>query len=292
MGANIAFFLAEQHIGFVHIFHEESGIATGKSLDLLEAAPIRKYSTYISPTTDLVDLIKKDAIVLALGNSSDTESSTLERARKTVATLEPYLEPLSQSESPIVVASEPFEIITTYLGMKIPKIRDRLITMSSYIDSVRLSSLLSTSLSINSSDVSATVLGHHGGTTIMDTDYVSVSGIPITSLMTEKKFEEIANTVKNYDNDFLQLTQRNYPFYGPAACCTSLLKSIVNAAPQIIPVAVPDSQTGVAVGKPHYVFGYNGTLHLEERTPTLSTSSQELLKKAETEIASLAKELL
>ena len=47
LGANIAFFAAERGIADVLIYDNKDGLAKGKSLDMMEAAPVRQFRTYI-----------------------------------------------------------------------------------------------------------------------------------------------------------------------------------------------------------------------------------------------------
>lgn len=45
VGANTAFFIAEQGSADVLLFDIKDGLAVGKSLDMMETAPIRDYRT-------------------------------------------------------------------------------------------------------------------------------------------------------------------------------------------------------------------------------------------------------
>ena len=53
IGANTAFFVAEKSIADVCLYDVKEGLAKGKALDMMEAAPIRGYATRITGTDSL-----------------------------------------------------------------------------------------------------------------------------------------------------------------------------------------------------------------------------------------------
>ncbi len=292
LGATIAFFLAEQHIGFSYVYDDQQNIAVGKSLDLLEAAPIRKYDTYIAGTPEIENVLNKGVIILALGNTNTVEHDELTRAKLSIEAIKPHLDALKKTTAPIIVATEPYDVVTSYLGAVLPELKNRLLSAGSYIDSIRLAKEIAAHLSITSSDVSALVLGHHGGTLVVDEAFVSISGIPVSQVISSAEFNALAQKIRNYDHDFVELTKRSYPCYGPAAAFVSLTKSALKTAPQILPVSAALDDETIAIGKPHYLLCNQQTFHIEEKIIPYSQQVATLLETAKSEVEAIVKELI
>jgi len=67
VGANTAFFLAEKGVDHVTLCDIQEGLAQGKALDMMEAAPIRGYRTSIQGTDDPDAVLNADIIIITAG---------------------------------------------------------------------------------------------------------------------------------------------------------------------------------------------------------------------------------
>ena len=67
LGASTAFFIAESSAVDVTLVDLNAGLATGKALDMMEAAPLRKYRARLRGA-DSIDAIKDaEVVVVAAG---------------------------------------------------------------------------------------------------------------------------------------------------------------------------------------------------------------------------------
>ncbi len=67
VGANTAFFIAENRTAHVTLVDIREGLSTGKALDMMEAGPIRGYGSRLTGADDLAAISGHDVIVLAAG---------------------------------------------------------------------------------------------------------------------------------------------------------------------------------------------------------------------------------
>ena len=67
VGTNAALFIAEKKIADVQLIDIKQGIPDGKSLDLMEAGPIRGYNSFVSGGTDLSAIEGSQVVVVAAG---------------------------------------------------------------------------------------------------------------------------------------------------------------------------------------------------------------------------------
>ncbi len=67
VGANAGFFIAEKGVTDVLLVDIQPGLARGKMLDIMEAAPIRRYRNLLSGSDSLEDIKGSQLVVLAAG---------------------------------------------------------------------------------------------------------------------------------------------------------------------------------------------------------------------------------
>ncbi|HUJ42345.1 MAG TPA: hypothetical protein VLW52_01940, partial [Opitutaceae bacterium] len=67
VGTNTAFFIAERRAANVMLVDVKDGVAAGKSLDLMEAGPIRAYVSAIRGSVKIDDIAGSDAVIIAAG---------------------------------------------------------------------------------------------------------------------------------------------------------------------------------------------------------------------------------
>ena len=67
VGANTAFFIAEKAVADVVLYDIREGLSPGKALDMMEAAPIRRYRTKISGTDSMDEVKDSDILIITAG---------------------------------------------------------------------------------------------------------------------------------------------------------------------------------------------------------------------------------
>ena len=67
VGANAAFFIAEKGVTDVLLVDIQPGLSRGKMLDIMEAAPIRRYRNTLSGSDSLEDIKGSQLVVVAAG---------------------------------------------------------------------------------------------------------------------------------------------------------------------------------------------------------------------------------
>ncbi len=67
VGANAGFFIAEKGVTDVLLVDIQPGLARGKMLDIMEAAPIRRYRNFLSGSDSLEDIKGSEFVVVAAG---------------------------------------------------------------------------------------------------------------------------------------------------------------------------------------------------------------------------------
>jgi malate dehydrogenase len=289
VGANAAFFIAETGIARVNLFDSTEGQATGKSLDMMETAPIRKYRNLIHSIDSIDEMAGSEIIIVAAGNGGKegVDQSQLYKANAPVITDIAKRIGEKSSDSIVIVASEPVDALTTLFVRESGMDRTRVIGLGGCIDSTRFRYAIARSLTISAENVTALVIGRHAEDMICLPHYTSVSGVPLSSLVDKEGISSLIKETCSAGNLILELAHRNSAYYAPSAAAAEVADAIHMDLRRIISVSVQlDGEygvTGVALSLP-CIIGKNGiervlTPELSEQDTNRLLDSSKTVKK-------------
>jgi malate dehydrogenase len=161
----------------------------------------------------------------------------------------------------IVVVSNPMDTMT-YLTLKatgLPK--NKVIGMGGALDSSRFKTYLSLALDKPANDIHGMVIGGHGDTTMIPlTRLATYNGIPISSILSTDKLEEVAAATMVGGATLTKLLGTS-AWYAPGASVAYLVNSILHDQKRIIPCSVmldgEYGQSDICIGVPT-IIGKNG----------------------------------
>jgi len=136
-------------------------------------------------------------------------------------------------------------------------------------------------LSVSLRDVRAMVMGSHGDSMVGIPRYTTVSGIPITELMSAAEVQEIVTRTAYGGAEIVKLLKTGSAFYAPGASIAQMVGSILRDEKRILPTAVllqgEYGMKDVVVGVPA-LLGAEGVEKVME--VRLEPSEMEALKKS------------
>jgi len=240
VGANSAFFIAENRTASVTLVDIKEGLSAGKALDMLEAAPIRRYDTDIRGESDIEKIRDSDVVVIAAGRVRAPDQSRDELYRDNSHLMLRICEQIKRlaPESVVINVVEPVDMITLlaqkYLGFD----RMRVLGVGGLLSSTRLRYLISSSLGVSSREVAGMVIGPHRPSMVVLRDTLRVSGIPAEKLLPPEKLDAIIGQVRAAGDTILQMAQRSTAYYAPSAAVAALVEAIVRDTRAIMPVSI------------------------------------------------------
>jgi malate dehydrogenase len=228
VGANTAFFIAERGITDVALYDIRDGLARGKGLDMMEAAPIRKYRNRIWEAKSLDVVAETETVILAAGTVRTPgmkREDLFEQNRPIVSELAPELARLAP-QAKFLVATEPVDLITTEFVKRSGLDRSKVMGIGGCLDVTRLRYFASQELGLSPENISATVIGRHSNAMIVMLRYCSVSGLPLTSLLDEEQQRNIVEQTRQAGGLIVNMAQRSSAFYAPSAAIADLVDAI------------------------------------------------------------------
>ncbi|MGN7409321.1 malate dehydrogenase [Sporosarcina sp. SAFN-010] len=238
-GATTAFLLAQKElcdVVLVDIPNMESS-TKGKALDMLEASPVQGFDASITGTADYADTKDSDIVIITAGiarkpgMSRDDLVQTNQKVMKAVtAEIVKY-----SPNTTILVLTNPVDAMTytVYKESGLPK--ERVIGQSGVLDTARFRTFVSQELNVSVKDVSGFVLGGHGDDMVPLVRYSSAGGVPIASLLSEERIEEIVKRTRKGGAEIVNLLGNGSAYYAPAASLVEMAEAILKDQKRIIP---------------------------------------------------------
>ena len=107
--------------------------------------------------------------------------------------------------------------------------------MAGILDTARYRAFLATELNCSPKDIQAILMGGHGDTMVPLPRYTTVSGIPVTELISEEKLNAIVQRTKVGGGEIVNLLGTS-AWYAPGAAAAQMVEAIIKDENRIFPV--------------------------------------------------------
>jgi len=181
----------------------------------------------------------------------------------------------------LVVISNPMDTMT-YLALKDTKLpKNRVIGMGGALDSARFRCYLSKALNANINEITGTVIGGHGDTTMIPlARFATYKGLPVSNFLSAEKIDEVVKSTMVGGATLTGLLGTS-AWYAPGAAGAYVVESIVKNQKKMIPSCVAlDGEYGesdICIGVPA-IIGRNGVEKVVELQ--LNAEEKELFAKS------------
>ena len=242
----------------------KEGFAEGKALDMMQTATTLGFNTKIVGTTsDYKKTANSDVVVITSGVPRKPGMTREELIGINAGIVKSVADQVlaHSPETIIVVVSNPMDTMT-YLTLKATALpKQRVIGMGGALDSSRFKTYLSLALEKPANDIHGMVIGGHGDTTMIPlTRLATYNGIPISTILSAEKLEEVAAATMVGGATLTKLLGTS-AWYAPAASVAYLVNSILHDQKRIIPCSVmldgEYGQSDICIGVPT-IIGRNG----------------------------------
>lgn len=239
VGATCANCIAQKELGNeVVLLDIKEGLAEGKALDMWETSPINYYDTRVKGVTNNYEATAGSEVVVITsgiprkpGMSRDdliaTNAGIVKSVTENIVKHSP--------EAIIIIVSNPLDVMTYAAFLTAKKASNKVFGMAGVLDTARYRSFLAEALDVSPKDIQALLMGGHGDTMVPLPRYTTVSGIPVTEMIDEKKLEAIINRTKKGGGELVNLMGTS-AWYAPGAAAAQMVEAIVRNQKRIFPV--------------------------------------------------------
>ena len=290
VGATVAQGIAAKELADVVVVDIVEGVPQGKTLDLMETAPVEKYDSILTGTNTYDGTENSDVVVITAGlprKPGMSRDDLLWKNEEIVAGVTREVVKWSP-KCILVIVSNPLDAMCE-VARRVSKFpRERIIGMAGVLDSARMRAFIAMEMKVSVENTHAFVLGGHGDTMVPLPRYSTVAGIPITELISKERIDAIVDRTRNGGAEIVNLLKTS-AWYAPGAAAVEMVEAILKDKRKILPCAVylqgEYGYDGLFVGVP-VKLGFGGMQQIIE----IKLTDEE--KKALDHSASAVKELV
>ena len=237
VGSSMVQRLAEKNYADIVLLDIIEGLPQGKALDIIESAPIVKFSSRIIGTNSYKDTADSDVVIITSGAG---RKPGMTRDELLQANMEIVIEVVKNivKYSPdciIVMVTNPVDALTR-LALSISRFPpNRIVGLSGVLDSARLRYFISAECGVPVGDVSAWTLGEHGNNMVIIPRLCKVSGKPLTEILSSEAVDRLIKRTIGGGAEIVNLLKTGSAFYAPSAAIARMLDAIVLDKKEVLP---------------------------------------------------------
>jgi malate dehydrogenase len=281
VGASAAFEILRYRISDVTLIDIAEDLAKGEALDMMQAAPAIEFDGKIRGTSDYSEMQGSELVIVIAGQGRKPGMTRIDLMNNNAKIIRSIVKEVAKHtpDCKLMIVTNPVDIMT-YIARKesgLPP--NHVFGMGSILDTLRFRSYIAQELEVSRQDVNALVIGEHGDNMVPLVEYASVSGIPITTLLTKQQIDKIVNQTVTSGADVIKL--KGATIYAPAAVIALMADAVLEGRNRVISVSTcPSGEYGCSdysIGVP-VVLGKDGVEKIVELK--LSPESRQRFEKS------------
>ena len=276
VGSAAAFDILKDHIDDVVLIDLFEDLAKGEALDMMQAAPAIEFDGKIRGTGNLAEMQGSELVIVIAGQARKPDMTRIDLMNNNAKVIRSIVKEVAKyaPDCKLMIVTNPVDIMT-YIARKesgLPP--NHVFGMGNILDTQRFRTYIAQELNVSREDTNALVIGEHGDTMVPLVEYASVSGIPITTLLTKEQIDKIVHQTITSGADVIKL--KGATTYAPSAVIALMADAVIKGRNRVMSVSTcPQGEfncSAVSIGVP-VVLGKNGVERIIELK--LSEESQQ-----------------
>jgi malate dehydrogenase len=239
VGATAAQRLAEKELAReVVLIDIVEGVPQGKALDQWQSGPVEGFDTRVIGTNGYEEAAGSGIFIVTAGIARKPGMSRDDLLNTNAKIVRDVCENIKRvaPDSIIIMVSNPLDVMCWVAKEASGFPRERVIGMAGVLDTARYRTFLAMELGVSVEDIQAMVLGGHGDTMVPLISYTSVSGIPITQLMSRDRLDAIVDRARTGGAEIVGYLKTGSAYYAPSSAAAKMVDAIVNDSREVMPV--------------------------------------------------------
>ena len=256
------------------------GLPQGEAMDLNHMLSEQGIDVNIRGSNDYSEMKGSDIVVVVAGSGRKPGMTRMDLLKINTSIVKGIVENIKKyaPDSMIIPVTNPLDPMT-YLTYKVSGFqKNKVFGMGNMLDLSRFIQFIHEETGMSRDSIRAIVIGEHGENMLPLARYSSVSGIPLTLLLSKQKIEELIQDTRQVAAKVIEL--KGATVHAPGNAIANMVESVVRDTKEVIPVTTClDGQYGysdVAIGVPA-VIGKGGVEKILELD--LDSNEKEWFKK-------------
>jgi len=238
VGATTAQRLAENQLAEnIVLFDIIDGLPQGKALDIRQSGSVEGFDTSVTGTIDYKDTASSGIVIITAGLARKPGMSRDDLLKANAAIVKESTAKVIEysPQSIIIIVSNPLDVMC-YVAFKISGFESsRIIGMAGILDTSRFRFFISQELKVSVMDVSTLVLGGHGDSMVPLISQTSISGIPLTQLLSKEKISSLVERTRKGGIEIVNYLKSGSAYYAPSSAAVEMADSIVKNRNRVLP---------------------------------------------------------
>jgi malate dehydrogenase len=256
------------------------GLPQGEAMDLNHMLSEQGIDVNIRGSNDYSEMKGSDIVVVVAGSGRKPGMTRMDLLKINTSIVKNVVENIKKyaPDSMIISVTNPLDPMT-YLAYKISGFRKNVVFgMGNMLDLSRFIQFIHEETGMSRDSIRAIVIGEHGENMLPLARYSSVSGIPLTLILSKQKIENLIQNTRQVAAKVIEL--KGATVHAPGNAIANMVEAVLRDTKEVIPVsACLDGQYGysdVAIGVPA-VIGKEGVEKILELD--LDSNEKEWFKK-------------
>lgn len=256
------------------------GLPQGEAMDINHMLAEKGIDVNVRGSNDYSEMKGSDIVVVVAGSGRKPGMTRMDLLKINASIVKGVVENIQKyaKDSMIVPVTNPLDPMA-YLTYKVSGFqRNRVFGMGGMLDLSRFTQFIHEATGYSRNSIRALVVGEHGENMLPLPRFSTVSGIPLSSILTKEKVEEIVQGTRQVAAKVIEL--KGATVHAPGNAISTIIEAVLNDTKQVIPVATYlDGEYGysdVTIGVPA-VIGKNGVEKIVELD--LDSNEKEWFKK-------------
>ena len=241
IGGNLALLAAQKELGDILIFDipNAEGMVKGKALDLMQLRPHDGYDSNITGTSNWDDLKNVDVFIITAGIPRKPGMNREDLLEINLGIMKDVANNIKKQapNSFVIVISNPLDAMV-YAFHKVSEFnKNQVVGMAGALDSGRFRTFIAMETGYSVQDITCMVLGGHGDTMVPITRLGTIGGVPLESIISQKRLDEIVERTRFAGGEIVKLFGNGSAFYAPAQSAIEMTESYLKDKKRVIPCA-------------------------------------------------------
>ncbi|MGI0065809.1 MAG: malate dehydrogenase [Nitrosotalea sp.] len=256
------------------------GLPQGEAMDINHMLAEKGIDANVRGSNDYSEMKGSDIVVVVAGSGRKPGMTRMDLLKINASIVKGVVENIQKhaKDAMIIPVTNPLDPMA-YLTYKVSGFqKNRVFGMGGMLDLSRFTQFIHESTGYSRNSIRGLVIGEHGENMLPLPRFSTVSGIPLPSILSKEKIEEIVQGTRQVAAKVIEL--KGATVHAPGNAISAIIEAVLNNTRQVIPVATYlDGEYGysdVSIGVPA-VIGKNGVEKIVELD--LDSNEKEWFKK-------------
>ncbi len=244
IGGTLAHLAGLKELGDVVIFDIVEGLPQGKSLDLVQSAPVEGFDVDFAGANDYSAIEGADVVIVTAGVPRKPGMSRDDLLSVNTSVMKAVGEGIVSHcpDAFVICITNPLDAMVWALQKITGLAPNKVVGMAGVLDSARFRHFLADEFGVSVEDVTAFVLGGHGDSMVPLARYSTVAGIPLPDLVkmgwtTQARLDAIIQRTRDGGAEIIALLKTGSAFYAPASSAIAMAEAYLKDKKRVLPCA-------------------------------------------------------